>query len=83
MGLASQRVEYLIELVDRSDGQVEKDDFPAAELDGPARHAVEPFVADFVAEPAGQIDRVLQQLYRVHPSFSKSPASVTGSATAE
>jgi hypothetical protein len=78
--LTTKGLDGLIELVGWAQGQIEKKDPFSVELATSTAAAAKPLLADLVPQTPGQIDRLFQQFYRVHPSFSKQPASVTGNA---
>jgi hypothetical protein len=73
----AKSVEDLIELFGGAQREIEKENFPTAQ-DTAAAVACQPFLADFIAQPPRQIEAVPQNLYRVHPCFSKLPTSVFG-----
>ena len=75
VGLAAERLERLFELFVRAEVEIEKEELSALQLAAAPAAAGQPLLANRIAQPRGQIERLLQQLYRVHPSFSKSPTS--------
>ena len=74
----SQCLDDLLELVFGAEGQIEKQDLFALELAAATAAAAEPFLANLVTQTSSKIDRLFQEFYRVHPSFSKQPAFLTG-----
>ena len=60
LGLPLERVEDLIELIGRAQGQIQKQDLPALEFAPASAVAVEPFLTDLVSDTLGQIERLAQ-----------------------
>ncbi len=74
--LAPQGVQYLIQLIAGGQGQIQKEDFPAAKLADAARVAVQPVLTHLPAQTRGQIEGLRQKLYRVHPCSFLPPVAV-------
>ena len=77
VGFAAEGVEHLFELLVRAEVEIEEEELSALQLAAASAAAGKPLLANRIAQPRGQIERLLQHLYRVHPSFSKSPTSVS------
>ncbi len=74
--VAGKGVADLIELFERSKGQVDEDPFASPKFAASAADTPQELVPYAVTEPSGGIDCLFQQFNCVHPSFSFLPKSV-------
>ena len=61
-GVVAKGVEDLIELFGRSQGEIEKENFPPSQDAAAAAVAGQPFLADFIAQPPCQIETMPQEV---------------------